>query len=192
MITSFPKHPIHPRLSLYPNPNRSQTGKNWNILGDSYLLSSHRTMFNLHQHQWKTAPPGAMIGLSLNCHGFTVRILWSLIKAYSPLWFFLAETKLNSFGMEQIRLKFNYSSCFSVPSVGNQGGLALMWKLLKTRMFSPQCFLTCMVLNNWLFIIHGHYIHACTIVFQNFLNSFTRFYAARKTTTGNYRIDLTT
>jgi hypothetical protein len=41
---------------------------------------------------------------------------------------FLMETKLDSVGMERIRIILGFSCAFTVPSRGSRGGLAMLWK----------------------------------------------------------------
>ena len=69
--------------------------------------------------------------LSWNCRGLgnleAVLALHNLVKTQEPKVLFLMETKLDSKKMEGIRVKLRFKFCFSVPSLGRSGGLALLW-----------------------------------------------------------------
>lgn len=58
----------------------------------------------------------------------TVQVLLDLVQSKRPLVLFLMETKMNSQGMEAIRVKLDYDNVFVVNSVGFSGGLGLFWK----------------------------------------------------------------
>jgi hypothetical protein len=70
--------------------------------------------------------------VSWNCQGLgnpkAVRALHSMVKSKGPKVLFLMETKLSSRRMEDIRTKVGFDYAFTVPSVGQSGGLALLWK----------------------------------------------------------------
>ncbi len=69
--------------------------------------------------------------LSWNCRGLgnpqTVRELSLLLKERDPSILFLSETRLDSVGVELLRVstKFNYAFC--VPRLRTGGGLAMLW-----------------------------------------------------------------
>uniref|UniRef100_A0A803Q7N5 Reverse transcriptase n=1 Tax=Cannabis sativa TaxID=3483 RepID=A0A803Q7N5_CANSA len=46
---------------------------------------------------------------------------------YHPGMIFLSETRLNSSGMEFVRVQLGYTRCFTVDARGKSGGLALLW-----------------------------------------------------------------
>ena len=69
--------------------------------------------------------------LSWNCRGLgnleVVLVLHNLVKSQGPIVLFLMETKLNVRRMELLRVKLRFKYCFSIPSLGRSGGLALLW-----------------------------------------------------------------
>ena len=69
--------------------------------------------------------------LSWNCRGLgnlkAVLVLHNLVKLQGPTVLFLMETKLDALQMELLRVKLCFKYCFSVPSLGRSGGLALLW-----------------------------------------------------------------
>jgi hypothetical protein len=69
--------------------------------------------------------------LSWNCQGLgnleAVLALHNLVKTQEPKVLFLMETKLDSKRMEGIRVKLRFKFCFSVPSLGRSGDLAMLW-----------------------------------------------------------------
>ena len=69
--------------------------------------------------------------LSWNCRGLgnlkAVLNLHNLVKTQEPRVLFLTETKLDNKRMEGIRVKLRFKFCFSVPSLGRSGGLAMLW-----------------------------------------------------------------
>ncbi|XP_074347397.1 uncharacterized protein LOC141686251 [Apium graveolens] len=70
--------------------------------------------------------------LSWNCQGLgnpqTVRVLSDLLKSRKPDLLFLSETISYTNKIEELRVKFGFSQCFSVDRVGRSGGLAIFWK----------------------------------------------------------------
>jgi exonuclease III len=80
---------------------------------------------------WSSAPPHPMNILSWNCRGLgnptAVLALHHLVKVQGPKVLFLIETKLDSKKMEALRVELRFKCCFSVPSRGSSGGLALLW-----------------------------------------------------------------
>lgn len=70
--------------------------------------------------------------LSWNCRGLgnarSVRALGDLIKSRKPVFVFLSETLSFSNKIDEIRVKFGFSSSFAVDRVGRGGGLAILWK----------------------------------------------------------------
>ena len=66
-----------------------------------------------------------------NCRGLgnprAVGHLRELRRSKRPRMLFLSETLLNREGMETIRRKLSYGSCFAVDNRGHSGGLALLW-----------------------------------------------------------------
>ena len=68
--------------------------------------------------------------LSWNCRGLgnleAVLTLHNLVKTQEPKVLFLMETKLDSKRMEGIRVKLRFKLCFSVPSLGRSGDLAML------------------------------------------------------------------
>jgi hypothetical protein len=69
--------------------------------------------------------------LSWNCRGLgnleAVLVLHNLVKSQRPTVLFLMETKLDVRRMELLRVKLRFKYCFSIPSLGRSGGLALLW-----------------------------------------------------------------
>ena len=57
-----------------------------------------------------------------------VRALHSMVKMKAPKVLFLMETKLDCRRMEVIRIKVGFDFVFTVPSLGRNGGLALIWQ----------------------------------------------------------------
>ncbi|XP_042974662.1 uncharacterized protein LOC122306298 [Carya illinoinensis] len=57
-----------------------------------------------------------------------VRTLRDLVRREDPEVLFLMETKMSSWQMERIRVSMGFGCCFTVPSEGRSGGLALLWK----------------------------------------------------------------
>ncbi|XP_074352491.1 uncharacterized protein LOC141691620 [Apium graveolens] len=70
--------------------------------------------------------------LGWNCRGLgnprAVRVLSDLLKARNPDFVFLSETISDASRIENLRVKFGFSQCFSVDRVGRSGGLAIFWK----------------------------------------------------------------
>ncbi|KAJ8763653.1 hypothetical protein K2173_003125 [Erythroxylum novogranatense] len=66
-----------------------------------------------------------------NCRGAgnprAVRALKDLILRHRPAVVFLSETKVHGVRMEALRSLFRFDSCFSVDSLGNGGGLSILW-----------------------------------------------------------------
>ncbi len=69
--------------------------------------------------------------LSWNCWGLgnptAVLALHNLVKVQGPKVLFLMETKLDGKKMEVLRVELRFKFCFTVPSRGSSGGLALLW-----------------------------------------------------------------
>ena len=69
--------------------------------------------------------------ISWNCRGLgnlqAVLVLHNLVKTQEPKILFLMETKLDVRRMEFVRIKLRFKHCFTVPSLGRSGGLALLW-----------------------------------------------------------------
>jgi exonuclease III len=69
--------------------------------------------------------------LSWNCQGLgnpcTVRELLLLIKEKDPSILFLSETRLDKFGVENLRVTTKFANAFCVSRVRTGGGLALLW-----------------------------------------------------------------
>lgn len=72
-----------------------------------------------------------MIALSWNCRGLgqaaTIPTICELVQARRPDVIFLFETLSFCVRLESLRVKLNFSSCFSVDCVGRSGGLAVLW-----------------------------------------------------------------
>lgn len=70
--------------------------------------------------------------LSWNCQGlgnpYTVQELLLLIKEQEPTVLFLSETRLDSIGVERLRVTIKFDSAFCVPRRGTGGGLAMLWR----------------------------------------------------------------
>ncbi|XP_075654781.1 uncharacterized protein LOC142624945 [Castanea sativa] len=70
--------------------------------------------------------------LSWNCRGLrNLRIVNALAKVVhkeESIIVFLMETKLKKDWIDLIKEKCNMKNCFVVPSIGNSGGLILLWK----------------------------------------------------------------
>ena len=69
--------------------------------------------------------------LSWNCRGLrnleAVLVLHNLVKAQGRIVLFFMETKLDIRKMEVLKVKLRFKFCFTVPSLGCSGGLALLW-----------------------------------------------------------------
>jgi exonuclease III len=78
------------------------------------------------------APPTSMRLLSWNCQELgnpcTVRELLLLIKEQEPSVLFLSETRLDSIGVERLRVTTKFDSAFCVPRKDTGGGLAVLWR----------------------------------------------------------------
>ena len=70
--------------------------------------------------------------LSWNCWGLgnlrTVNALAKVVNKEEPIIVFLMETNLKKDWIELIKEKYKMKNCFVVPSIGNSGGLILLWK----------------------------------------------------------------
>ena len=51
-----------------------------------------------------------------------------MVNKEEPILVFLTETKLKKDWLELIKEKCRMKNCFVVPSIGNSGGLILLWK----------------------------------------------------------------
>lgn len=73
-----------------------------------------------------------MIILSWNCRGLgnpaIVPVLSELVKARRPDIVFLSETLAVNSRIEDIRVRLNFQSCFTVNCVGRSGGIYVFWK----------------------------------------------------------------
>lgn len=58
----------------------------------------------------------------------TVRVLGDLLRSRKPNFVFFSETIAMSNKVEEIRVKYGFSSSFVVDRIGRSGGLAIMWK----------------------------------------------------------------
>lgn len=57
----------------------------------------------------------------------TVRALGEFLCTHNPSLIFLMDTRLGDIRIDRLKLKFNlFGVC--VPSIGQSGGLALLWK----------------------------------------------------------------
>ena len=69
--------------------------------------------------------------ISWNCCGLgnprTIRALHFLVKTKCPQVLFFMETKQDAVVVDGIRRKLGYPNCFTVPRVGIEGGLVLLW-----------------------------------------------------------------
>ena len=94
---------------------------------------------NIKYVHWKSlyrgcgpAPLTSMRLLSWNCQGLrnpcTVRELLLLIKEQEPSVLFLSETRLDSIGVERLRVTTKFDSAFCVPRKDTRGGLAVLWR----------------------------------------------------------------
>ena len=70
--------------------------------------------------------------LAWNCKGLgnrrAVRELVDIVQAQDPMILILSETWSNTEHMRWIRDKIGFDGCFTVPTTGWGGGLALFWK----------------------------------------------------------------
>ena len=70
--------------------------------------------------------------LSWNYRGLgnlrTVNALAKVVNKVEPIFVFLMETRLKKDWLELIKDKCRMKNCFVVPSIGNSGGLILLWK----------------------------------------------------------------
>lgn len=80
----------------------------------------------------RVTPLSPLSLLSWNCRGFrNLRIVKALEKVENkeePIIVYLMETKSNRDWMEKVKEKCNLKHGLIVPSNGNSGGLAMMWK----------------------------------------------------------------
>ncbi|KAL8098510.1 hypothetical protein AgCh_031328 [Apium graveolens] len=58
----------------------------------------------------------------------TIRVLSDLLKSRNLDFLFLSETISFANKIEELRVKYGFSQCFSVDRVGRSGGLAIFWK----------------------------------------------------------------
>ena len=77
-------------------------------------------------------PLSTMNLLSWNCWRLrnlrTVNALTKVVNKEEPIIVFLMETKLKKDWLDLIKEKCKIKNCFVVPSIGNSGGLVLLWK----------------------------------------------------------------
>ena len=70
--------------------------------------------------------------LAWNCRGlgnrWTVHKLVDLVQAQGPEIVFLLKTWSDKEWMEWVRCQLKFVGCFTIPSDGRGGGLALLWK----------------------------------------------------------------
>ena len=70
--------------------------------------------------------------IAWNCRGLgnrrAVRELVDIVQAQGPMIIFLSETWSGRERMEWVRSQLKFDGCFTVPSTGWGGGLALLWK----------------------------------------------------------------
>lgn len=70
--------------------------------------------------------------LRLNCRGFgnprTIRVSNNLVRNRKPEVMFFIETISVASKIDELRIKFNFTNCFSVDHIGRCGGLAVLWK----------------------------------------------------------------
>ena len=70
--------------------------------------------------------------LSWNYRGLrnlqTVNVLAKVVNKEEPIIVFLMETKLKKDWLDLIKEKCKMKNCFVGPSIGNSGGLILLWK----------------------------------------------------------------
>ena len=70
--------------------------------------------------------------LAWNCRGLNndcaVEVLLTLIRLHKPSFIFLTETKIHDRDyMNTVRLQSGYKNCEAVYSVGQSGGVVLLW-----------------------------------------------------------------
>ena len=70
--------------------------------------------------------------IAWNCRGLgnrrAVQELVDIVQAQDPMIVFLSETWSGHDRMEWVRGQLKFDGCFTVPSMGWGGGLALLWK----------------------------------------------------------------
>ena len=70
--------------------------------------------------------------LAWNCRGLgsspTVRILSDEVKAKNPVLVFLSETKASVSRIKRLQRKLELTQGIAVPSDGQSGGLAMLWR----------------------------------------------------------------
>ena len=73
-----------------------------------------------------------MIAFWWNCWGLEnprlVRVLCEFVQRWDPKIVFLSETKLKKKAMENEKDKADFANGLIVPSLGWNGGIALLWK----------------------------------------------------------------
>ena len=71
--------------------------------------------------------------LAWNCRGLrnrrAVQELVDIVQAQGSEIMFLSETWSNKEWMEWVRCQLKFVGCFTIPSDGRGGGLALLWKV---------------------------------------------------------------
>lgn len=73
-----------------------------------------------------------MICLGWNCRRLgnprSVNALRNLVQRWDPMIVFLSETKVRKSGMKRIKRKLENYDGLIVPSDGQSGGIAMLWK----------------------------------------------------------------
>lgn len=57
----------------------------------------------------------------------TLPALRHLVRSHKPQVFFLMETRCKNKLEDRIKRELNFGSSFCIPSIGNSGGLMLLW-----------------------------------------------------------------
>ncbi|KAG8495532.1 hypothetical protein CXB51_013393 [Gossypium anomalum] len=120
-------------------PNEDKEEREDNCEEDSISNSPLEKRSNKPTHdglilrRWlANSPPRAIKILCWNCRGIgnpaTVRMLRQLLVANDPDIIFLCETKTNTNKMASIRSKCRMEGCLAVNTIGQSGGLTMMWK----------------------------------------------------------------
>lgn len=73
-----------------------------------------------------------MIIMGWNCRGLgsssAIRVLCELIKAHKPDIVLLFKTLINSYKLEEIRLRIGFDCCFAADCRGRSGGIGIFWR----------------------------------------------------------------
>ncbi|KAK9996877.1 hypothetical protein SO802_021563 [Lithocarpus litseifolius] len=116
--------PLDPPASVFENENPPLTDWTFdssrNRTGTGRFGQVNRLRLGLDSPRW-------------NCRGLgnprTIQVLRDFMQHWNPTTVFLAETKLNKKEAEKRRRLMSHLNCLFVLSIGQSGGLAMIWKM---------------------------------------------------------------